>query len=126
MLTSQIAGRARCIQLLFVSLCGRVVGILIVLLAIDSVVVQMIVVAKHGFCLQTLQYIGQRTKVILYDARGKHLALLVATIARYVGRHLCHRVLLQVQAIVVEHGARLIGIGWEEHALSPIVTYNVG
>ena len=126
MLTSQIAGRARCIQLLFVSLCGRVVSILIILLAINSVVIQMIVVAKHHLCLQAFQHIEQRAKVILNNARGKHLALLITTVTRDIGRHFSHRVLFKVKAIIVEHGARLISIGREEHALSPIVAYNIG
>ena len=86
----------------------------------------MIVVAKHNLCLQAFQHIGQRAKVILKNARSKHLALLITTVARYVGRHFSHRVLFKVKAIIIEHGARLICIGWEEHALSPIVTYNVG
>ena len=86
----------------------------------------MIVVAKHNLGLQAFQHIGQRAKVILNNARGKHLALLITTVARYVGRHFSYRVLFQVKAVVVEHGARLISIGREEHALSPIVAYNIG
>ena len=85
----------------------------------------MIVVAKHNLCLQAFQHIGQRSKVILNNARSKHLALLITTVARYVGRHFSYSVLFKVKAIIIEHGARLISIGRKEHALSPIVAYDV-
>ena len=118
---AQVAGRAIVVDFLSVGVGQGIVGVLVVFLAVHLVVVDTVVIAHQGFCLQSLQRGDVFAEIEVQIGRGLERLLTVFAVTADVGGHHGHGVLFQIEAFIVQHGVLGIGVCRIEDTLFPQV-----